>query len=93
MNKAGITNQTIIILSDSQAALQALACPKIKQLLVENCIDNLNTLCQNNQVTLMWVPGHSNIDGNEEADTLAKTGAYKICEISEPAVPIAYRRC
>ena len=93
MNKAGITNQTISILSDSQAALQALACPKIKQLLVANCIDNLNTLCQNNQVTLMWVPGHSNIDGNEEADTLAKTGAYKTCEISEPAVPVSYRRC
>ena len=93
MNKAGITNQTIIILSDSQAALQALACPKIKQLLVADCIGNLNTLCQNNEVTLMWVPGHSNIDGNEEADTLAKTGAYKICEITEPAVPISYRRC
>ena len=93
MNKAGITNQTIFILSDSQAALQALACPRVKQVLVANCIDNLNILSQNNQVTLMWVPGHSDIDGNEEADTLAKTGAHTVWEIPEPAVPISYRRC
>ena len=66
---------------------------KVKQLLVANCIQNLNTLSQENVVKLMWVPGHSNIDGNEEADTLAKAGAFKMCEISEPAVPISYRRC
>ena len=41
----------------------------------------------------MWVPGHSDIDGNEEADTLAKTGAHKVWEIPEPAVPISYRKC
>jgi len=41
----------------------------------------------------MWVPGHSDIDGNEEADTLAKSGAYKLWEIPEPAVPISYRKC
>ena len=93
MNKAGITNQSIAILSDSQAALKALACPRVKQMLVGNCINNLNILGQNNQVTLMWVPGHSNIDGNEEADTLAKAGAHKQCEIPEPAVPVSYCRC
>ena len=93
MNKAGITNQTIFILSDSQAALQALACPKVKQVLIGNCINNLNTLSQNNQVTLMWVPGHSDIEGNEEADTLAKTGAHKEWELPEPAIPVSYRRC
>ena len=93
MNKAGITNQTIIILSDSQAALKALACPTVRQMLVGDCIDNLNILSQNNQVTIMWVPGHSDIDGNEEADTLAKSGAYKLWEIPEPAVPISYRKC
>ena len=67
-------NQTVVILSDSQAALKALASPVVKQMLVGNCINNLNFLGQNNQVMLMWVPGHSNIVGNEEADTLAKAG-------------------
>ena len=93
MNKAGITDQTIMILSDSQAAIKALASPLVKQKLVGNCIVNLNLLSQNNQVTLMWVPGHSNIDGNEEADTLAKTGAHKTYELPEPAVPFSYRKC
>ncbi|CAL4146741.1 unnamed protein product [Meganyctiphanes norvegica] len=93
MNKAGITNQTIVILSDSQAALKALAKPLVKQMLVGNCINNLNILSQNNLVKLMWVPGHSDIDGNEEADILAKTGAHSLCEIPEPAVPVSYRRC
>ncbi|CAL4141481.1 unnamed protein product, partial [Meganyctiphanes norvegica] len=53
----------------------------------------LNILSQNNLVKLMWVPGHSDIDGNEEADILAKTGAHSLCEIPEPAVPVSYRRC
>ena len=74
-------------------ALKAHASPLVKQKLVGNCIVNLNLLSQNNQVTLMWVPGHSNIDGNEEADTLAKTGAHKTYELPEPAVPVSYRKC
>ena len=93
MTKAGITNQTIVFLSDSQAALIALKKPMVKQRLIENCIDNLNKLSENNQVSLMWVPGHSDIEGNEEADMLAKTGAHTTCEMPEPAVPISYRRC
>ena len=93
MNKAGITNQTICILSDCQAALKALACPLVKQTLVGDCKNNLNVLSQNNQAMLMWVPGHSDIEGNEEADTLAKTGSHKVWEIPEPAVPISYRKC
>ena len=93
MIKADISNQTIYILSDSQAALRALANPRVKQLLVGNCIDNLNMLSQNNHVQLMWVPGHSDIEGNEQADTLAKIGAHTLCEIPEPAVPVSYCRC
>ena len=93
MIKADIRNQSICILSDSQAALRAVANPRVKQLLVGNCIDNLNMLSQNNQVQLMWVPGHSDFEGNERADTLAKTGAHTLCEIPEPAVPVSYCRC
>merc|ERR1712030_118441 len=53
MNKARIMNQTVVILFDSQAALKALASPVVKQMLVGNCINNLNFLGQNNQVMLM----------------------------------------
>ena len=93
MIKADIQNQTIYILSDSQAALRAIASPRVKQLLVGNCIENLNMLSQNNQIQLMWVPGHSDIEGNERADTLAKNGAHTLCELPEPAVPVSYSRC
>lgn len=93
MIKADIRNQTICILSDSQAALRAIASPRVKQLLVGNCIDNLNMLSQSNHVRLMWVPGHSDFEGNEQADALAKNGAYTVSEIPEPAVPVSYSRC
>ena len=41
----------------------------------------------------MWVPGYSDIEVNEEANTLAKTGAHKEWELPEPAVSVSYRRC
>jgi len=34
----------------------------------------LEKLCGSNKVTLVWVPGHHRIQGNEEANKLAKEG-------------------
>lgn len=64
----------IFILSDSQAALQALDSYSFESKLVWECMLSLNSLGRTNTVVLMWVPGHTGIYGNEMADMLAKKG-------------------
>ena len=62
-------------MTDSQAAIKALsACTTTSQLVWE-CRRKLDVLSKRNKVTLVWVPGHVGISGNEKADQLAKEGA------------------
>ncbi len=49
------------ICTGSQVAVAALGASGTKSLLVANCIEKLTALSEVNQVTLMWVPGHSRI--------------------------------
>lgn len=67
-------NQHITINSDSQAALLAIDSPIVRSKLVQDCVSQLNALGKNNQLVLQWVPGHSDIEGNEKADELARRG-------------------
>lgn len=40
--------------------------------------------CHENEITIVWIPGHSNIEGNERVDCLAKESANnEKIEISE----------
>ena len=64
-------NKRILIFSDSQAALKALSGLKVISRLVEECQEGLSVLAILNKVTLVWVPGHRGILGNEVADKLA----------------------
>jgi ribonuclease HI len=65
-------NKWVLIFSDSQAALKALSGPKVTSRLVVECLDALFALASLNEVTLVWVPGHHGILGNEKADELAR---------------------
>ena len=64
----------VTIFSDSQAAIAALANWKITSKTVEKCVKNLNLLSKNTNVEIKWVRSHSNFDGNEYADLMAKLG-------------------
>lgn len=70
-----ITGKKIAICTDSQAALNATSSSVIKSKLVRECLCRLNELGTSNSVTLVWVPGHSDVYGNEIADILAKQGS------------------
>ncbi|XP_024883516.1 uncharacterized protein LOC112462129, partial [Temnothorax curvispinosus] len=65
----------INICSDSRAAIQALAKTTPESALVWDCMLALEKLGGLNKVTLVWVPGHQGIPGNETADMHAKKGA------------------
>lgn len=67
-------NKKILIISDSRSALCALNKAIIESTTVSECVEVLNTLAENNELTLAWCPSHSGILGNEEADRLANEG-------------------
>lgn len=71
----GITDTNIYILSDSQAALQAIGSNTCNSRLVWQCKQSLKELTGNNRLSLVWVPSHQGIEGNESADQLAREGA------------------
>jgi len=82
-------NKRILIFSDSQAAFKALSSPKVTSGLVAECLDALFALASLNAVTLIWVPGHCGILGNEEADKLARHVSAMPLLGPEPALGIS----
>jgi len=88
LEQFGVNNKQISICSDSQAALKALSNPKVTSRLVWDCIVALQQLSSHNAVKLFWVPGHSGIYGNEQADQLAKAANFKSYEGPEPVLPV-----
>jgi ribonuclease HI len=68
------------IFTDSQAAIKAIINPRrqsgqaiIKEFL--DCTDDIMETKPQQQITITWIPGHTEIQGNERADAEAKKAA------------------
>ncbi|KAJ8945002.1 hypothetical protein NQ318_010204 [Aromia moschata] len=88
--KTAPKRRTIQKCTDSQAALMAIESSKVKSRLVLDCKNILNDLASCNRVILTWVPGHSGVPGNEEADRLARLGSIGYSIGPEPILGVPY---
>ena len=77
----------MVIFSDSRSALQALQSESVDKTVVDTkiTVDKMIT-AYGIRVVLQWIPGHTNIDGNEIADKLSKIGAQQ----EQPLKPTPY---
>jgi ribonuclease HI len=82
----GVVDKDVVIYSDSRSALRALSSCKFSARSVLKSRLALETLAERNKVSLMWVPGHSGIEGNEKADVLARAGSNADFVGPEPAL-------
>ena len=79
----------IHICSDSRAALASLAQTTTESTLVWECMQVLRKLSEFNIVTLVWIPRHQGIPGNEKADRLTKEGATEVPPNQFTAIPFS----
>ncbi|XP_032668449.1 uncharacterized protein LOC116842825 [Odontomachus brunneus] len=84
-----VKDRSILICSDSRAALGALEGTTTESSVVWDCKQTLNKLGETNKVTIIWIPGHRGLHGNEVADGLAKLGTLEDPVEQEMDIPFA----
>lgn len=85
--------QDVCIFSDSESMIKALMSPVVTSKLVKECKEYLNEVGQTNKITIVWVPGHSGVEGNELADEMARTGSSSLACGPDPQIPIPQSLC
>ena len=70
----------IVIFTDESSVLQALENSSFDNSAILSLALEINRFLHSYAVdlTLQWIPGHSDIQGNDRADTLAKRGATEV---------------
>ncbi len=86
--KKRLVKEQITVCTDSQAAVAASSASGTKSLLVADCIEKLTVLSELNQVTIIWVHGHSGMQQNETAYMLAREGSRTRPIGPEPFLPL-----
>jgi hypothetical protein len=76
------TGEHTYMCTDNQSAWQALEASGMTELVWE-----FSTLSSRNKVMHLWVPGHSGIQGNEDADTSTKRNLVICLLISNQQFP------
>ena len=85
---AGTKGKYITIFCDNQAVLKALDGSFTNSLLMRECHQTLNRLATcNNDLSIIWIPSHRGIRGNEMADYAAKEAARVRAAGAEPFLP------
>lgn len=79
----------IYICSDSRAALGTLTARRVNSRLALDCMQALDRLASTNVVKLVWVPGHSGVEGNMRADELARQGSTAVMVGPQPSVGLS----
>ena len=77
--RGDIRKKGVVIASDSQRAIQALGSYILKSKLVLECLEVLKELAKMTKLTIVWIPGHEGLLGNENADAL-ETAKHVLCE-------------
>lgn len=75
LQRHAIEGRNVKIFSDSQAAIRALSSVENRSILVRECRNLLDEIGARTRLSLVWVPSHAGIVGNETADELAKRGS------------------
>ena len=70
----------VYLFTDNQAAIQAIESPKQQsgQYIIKSILDRIDKIYEakpTSNIHIKWVPGHKDIEGNEQADQAAKTAA------------------